>query len=159
MYKTLTHNVVREVTPLTSSDCFTISSRIINGFECPLHYHEEYELTLILNAKGAKRVVGNSIDVINSAELVFIGPNLYHSWFTHQCNSGSIHEVSVKFHKDLFNEAFLQRNQLCLLKNMFNNAQRGILFSKETVVNTVERLINLQKKMSCYHLMEAKPLL
>src|SRR6202012_108902 len=122
--------------------------------------------TLILNGKGAKRVVGNSIDVISNAELVFIGPNLYHSWFRHQCNSGAINEISIKFHKDLFNEGFLSRNQLCLLKNMLNNAQRGILFSKETVANTVERIINLKQKthfeavlelLSILHILSVSP--
>ena len=146
MYKTLTQSVVREITPLTSSDCFTVSSRIVKEFDSPLHYHDEYELTLILNAKGAKRVLGNSIDIITDAELVLIGPNIYHSWFTHQCTSGAINEITIKIHKDLFNETFLKRNQLCLLKNMFNNAQRGILFSKEAIINTADRIVNLKQK-------------
>lgn len=148
MHKMLPQKVVREVTPLTSADCFFISSRVIKEFDQPLHYHDEYELTLILNAKGAKRVVGNNIEVIDDIELVFIGPNLSHAWFTNQSTSGAINEISIKFHKDLFDETFLKRNQLCLLKSMFNNAQRGVRFSRETIVNTVERIINLKQKTS-----------
>jgi AraC-like DNA-binding protein len=146
MHKMLTQNAVREITPLTQNDCFSISSRTIREFDVPLHYHDEYELSLILNGKGAKRVVGNSIEIINNVELVFIGPNLYHTWFTHQCTSDVVTEVTIKFHKDLFNETFLKRNQLCLLKSMFNNAQRGISFSEETVVNTIERIMSLKQK-------------
>ncbi len=166
MHKLLPQKIVREVTPLTSADCFFISSRIIREFDQSLHYHDEYELTLIINAKGAKRVVGSSIEVIDDTELVFIGPNLCHSWFTNQNTSGAITEISIKFHKDLFDEAFLKRNQLCLLKGMFNNAQRGIQFPKETIMNTAERIINLKQKtlfdavlelLSILHILSSSP--
>jgi AraC-like DNA-binding protein len=146
MHKILPQEVVREVTPLTSGDCFSISSRVINEFNHPLHYHDEYELTLILNATGAKRVVGNSIQAMDDPELVFIGPNLYHTWFTNQHSSEGITEISIKFHRDLFDQSFLKRNQLYLIKTMFNNAQRGILFSKETTTRMAERIIDLKEK-------------
>lgn len=51
--------LLREITPLTKHDCFTMFSRIKSGFNFPLHYHEEFELNFIENAKGAKRVVGD----------------------------------------------------------------------------------------------------
>jgi AraC-like DNA-binding protein len=146
MLRKVEQRVVREVTPLTQGDCFSISSNTITEFNQPLHYHDEYELTLILNAKGVKRVVGNNIEVIDDMELVFIGPNLFHSWFTYQNSNGLMNELSIKFHKDVFDEAFLGRNQLCLLKNMFNNAQRGILFSRETIIDVVDRIVNLRQK-------------
>jgi AraC-like DNA-binding protein len=139
-------NVMREITPLTPSDCFTIFSRVKQKFDSPLHYHEEYELNLILNAKGAKRVVGDHIEVIDEQELTLIGPNLYHTWFTHQCQSEAITEVTIQFHKDLFDEKFLNRNQLSFVKNMLECSQRGILFSPETVQGLKGRLLSLDKK-------------
>jgi AraC-like DNA-binding protein len=146
MYQAVTPRVMHEITPLTPGDCFTISSRIKKDFDFPLHYHSEYELTLLLNAKGAKRIVGGSIGVVEDIELVFIGPNLYHSWFNHQCKPGDIQEITIQFHKDLFGEGFLKRNQLSMLKSMFNNAQRGILFSQETAAGLVDSIINLKHK-------------
>jgi AraC-like DNA-binding protein len=139
-------NVMREITPLTPSDCFTIFSRIKQKFDFPLHYHEEYELNLILNAKGAKRVVGGHIEVIDDLELVLIGPNLYHTWFTHQCQCDEITEVTIQFHKDLFDEKFLKRNQLSFVKSMLEHSQRGILFPPETVQALKGRLLSLDKK-------------
>jgi len=137
---------MREITPLTPSDCFTIFSRVKQKFDFPLHYHEEYELNLILNAKGAKRVVGGHIEVIDDMELVLIGPNLYHAWFTHQCQSEEITEVTIQFHKDLFDEKFLKRNQLSFVKSMLERSQRGILFSHETIAALKERLLSLDKR-------------
>jgi AraC-like DNA-binding protein len=137
---------MREITPLTPSDCFTIFSRVKQKFDFPLHYHEEYELNLILNANGAKRVVGGHIEAIDDAELVLIGPNLYHAWFTHQCRSEEITEVTIQFHKDLFDEKFLRRNQLSFVKSMLERSQRGILFSHETISALKDRLLSLDKK-------------
>lgn len=142
----MTSNVMREITPLTPSDCFTIFSRVKQKFDFPLHYHEEYELNMILGAKGAKRVVGGHIEMIDDVELVLIGPNLYHAWFTHQCQSEEITEVTIQFHKDLFDEKFLKRNQLSFIKNMFERSLRGILFSHETVLALKDRLLSLDKK-------------
>jgi len=142
----MTSNVMREITPLTPSDCFTIFSRVKQKFDFPLHYHDEYELNLILNAAGAKRVVGGHIDVIDDYELVLIGPNLYHAWFTHHCQSEAITEVTIQFHKDLFDDKFLRRNQLSFVKSMLERSARGVLFSKETVQAVQERLLSLNQK-------------
>jgi len=142
----MTSNVMREITPLTPSDCFTIFSREKKKFDFPLHYHDEYELNLILNAKGAKRVVGGHIEVIDDLELALIGPNLYHAWFTHQCQSESITEITIQFHKDLFDEKFLKRNQLSFLKNMLERSQRGIAFAPETILLVKDRILALDLK-------------
>ena len=139
-------SVMREITPLTPSDCFTIFTRVKQKFDFPLHYHDEYELTLILNAKGAKRVVGGHIEMIDDVELVLIGPNMYHGWFTHQCQSPEITEVVIQFHKDLFDSNLLKRNQLSFMKSMFERSQRGILFSHETALMLKDRLHTLDKK-------------
>ncbi|MGI4750439.1 MAG: AraC family transcriptional regulator [Janthinobacterium lividum] len=139
-------NVIREITPLTQNDCFTLFSRVKKKFDFPLHYHEEYELNLILNAKGAKRIVGDHIDLIDDLELVFIGPNQYHAWFTHQCTSEEITEVTIQFHKDLFDDKFLKKNQLSFVRNMFERSQRGILFSKSTIQRLKPRIIGLTQK-------------
>jgi len=142
----MTSNGMREITPLTPSDCFTIFSRVKQKFDFPLHYHDEYEINLILNAKGVKRVIGGHIEVIDDVELVMIGPNLYHAWLTHNRQSDEMIEVTIQFHKDLFDERFLKRNQLSFLKNMLDRSQRGILFSAETALSLKDRLLSLDKK-------------
>jgi len=140
------NNVMHEITPLTPSDCFTIFSRVKTKFDFPLHYHEEYELNLIINAGGAKRVVGGNIEVIDDLELVLIGPNMYHAWFTHQCCSEAITEVTIQFHKDLFDEKFLKRNQMSFVKSMLERSQRGISFPAETIAILKDRIQSLDKK-------------
>ena len=65
-------NIIREITPLTQNDCFTMFSRVKKEFTFPLHYHEELELNLsgavkssetnkIGHLTGAKILIGGSV--------------------------------------------------------------------------------------------------
>jgi AraC-like DNA-binding protein len=138
--------ILREITPLTQSDCFTLFSRVKSAFDFPLHYHEEFELNFIQNARGARRVVGDHMEEIEDFELVLLGPNLQHAWFTHKCKSREIKEITIQFHKDLFDEKFLRRNQLSFLRAMFDKSLRGILFSPETTQQVASRITELNQK-------------
>ena len=138
--------LLREITPLTQSDCFTILSRTKSSFTFPLHYHEEFELNFIKNAVGARRVVGDHMEEIGEWELVLVGPNLQHGWFNHRCKSRKISEITIQFHRDLLDEKFLQRNQMTFIRNMFEKSVRGILFSAETAQSVAPRLSRLLEK-------------
>src|SRR5690349_9709043 len=113
----MSEKLIREITPLTSGDCFTVHSRIKSAFDFPLHYHEEFELNFIQNASGARRVIGDHFEEIDDIEMVLVGPNLQHGWFTHKCRSQEIKEVTIQFHRDLFDDKFLQRNQMSFIRN------------------------------------------
>src|SRR5580698_1970873 len=125
--------ILKEITPLTKADCFTLFSRYKEEFDFPLHYHEEYELNFIENAPGAQRVIGESVEDIDDLELALVGSNVRHAWFTHNCTSKKIHEITIQFHKDLFSDIFLKRNQLGFIRSLFDRSQGGILFSRETI--------------------------
>ena len=142
----MTKNLMREITPLTSNDCFTLSYRLKSEFDFPLHYHDEIELNFILNAKGAKRVVGDHIAEIEDRELVLVGSNLPHVWQTHKCKSREIREITIQFHKDLLDDKFLKRNQLSFIRTMLERANRGISFSKSTIDQLTPRLLTLNQK-------------
>lgn len=138
--------LLKEIIPLTKNDCFTIFSRTKTNFDFPLHYHEEFELNLVINAKNAKRIVGDHIEEISDTELVLVGPNVQHGWFTHNCKGKEIKEITIQFHRDLFDDKFLQRNQMSFIRNLFEKSYRGILFSVETTKAITPRLIGLAQK-------------
>lgn len=138
--------LLREITPLTQSDCFTVLSRQKAEFDFPLHQHKEFELNFIRHARGAKRVVGGHIETIDEVELVLVGPNLQHGWFTNNCKSHEIFEITIQWHRDLLDETFLQRNQMSLIRTMFQQSLRGILFSQETAEAIAPRLEALVHK-------------
>jgi AraC-like DNA-binding protein len=138
--------LLREITPLTQGDCFTLFSRVKKDFDFPLHYHEEFELNFIQHGKGAKRVIGDHIEEIDDLELVLVGPNLQHGWFTHKLRGQQLHEITIQFHRDLFDDKFLQRNQMNVIRKMFEKSLKGILFSRETTEAIMPRLFGLTEK-------------
>lgn len=151
--------IMREITPLTQSDCFTLFSRVKSAFNFPLHYHEEFELNFIQHAKNARRVVGDHIEEIDDLELVLVGSNLQHAWFTHRCKSNEINEITMQFHKDLFDEKFLRRNQLSFIRTMLEKSSRGILFSKATTELLAPRIIGLNQKQGFDSVLELMSIL
>ena len=138
--------VLREVTPLSSENCFIYISRTKKEFTFPIHFHPECELNFIENAKGVKRIVGDSIEEIEDLELVLItGANLEHAWINGSCNSECIQEITIQFHEDLFINV-LTRNQFRTIREMFDKAKLGLVFSVETAVNVKPLLINMGKE-------------
>jgi len=141
----MSHHPIKEVTPLRETECFTVFHRIKDKFDFPYHYHEEYELNMILNASGAQRVVGDRIEEIGDYELVLTGPNLPHGWFNNNCRSKNIVEVTVQWNKDLFSDQFLNKNQLNFIKRMLQVSSFGIKFSKSTIKSIAPEILNLHK--------------
>lgn len=138
--------VLREITPLTKSDCFSLFSRSKREFDFPLHFHEEFELNFIRNAGGAKRIIGDHVEEIGDTELVLVGPNLQHGWFTHKCKDKLIKEITIQFHRDLFDDKFLQRNQMSFIRALFQRSTRGVLFTNSTALSIMPRIKQLPQK-------------
>ena len=126
-------SIHREITPLKEDDCFLVFDRQRSLFTYPIHFHPEYEINFIANARGARRVVGDSIEEIDDYELVMVGPNLYHGWKNFR-NTGKVllHEITIQFPRDIFGESLIAKNMLKPIRDLLNNAQRGLSFSKET---------------------------
>ena len=145
-------NVFREVTPLSTEDCFVIINRIKSEFSYPVHVHPEYELNFIENAKGAHRIVGDSIEVIDDLELCLIGnESLEHAWMNFHCESKEIHEITIQFHKDLFLESLLNKKQFHTVAVMLENAKKGMVFSRTVIEQVKDRLDLLNKGQNGFY--------
>lgn len=138
-------NVHREITPLSAQDSFMVFDRIKNFFDFPVHFHPEFELNLVINGEGIRRIVGDSIETITDYELVLVGPNLNHGWEQHECRKKNIHEITLQFNPNLFSNDFLSKSIMKPLKDMFQNASHGILFSEATTASHLTRLSKISK--------------
>ena len=145
-------SVFREVTPLSTEDCFVIINRTKSEFSYPVHVHPEYELNFIENAKGAQRIVGDSMEVIDDLELCLIGnASLEHAWMNFHCESKEIHEITIQFHKDLFLESLLNKKQFHSVAVMLENAKKGMLFSRPVIEKVKDRLDYLNKGQNGFY--------
>ena len=143
-------NIIKEITPLTHNDCFSVFSRENKNFDFPIHFHEEYELNLIINGAGLKRIVGDHRKEITDVELVLVGPNLSHAWETWKCKSESVTEVTIQWHKDLFDDRFLKKTQMSHIREMLQRSVKGILFTEDTAIALSAQLIGL-KDLKGFH--------
>ena len=145
-------NIFREVSPLSAEDCFVIRSRVKSEFNYPVHVHPECELNYIENAPGAQRLIGDSLEEIGDYELCLIGnENLEHAWMNGSCDSKDIFEITIQFHKDLFFESMLSKRQFHSVAIMFENAKKGIVYSRETILKVRDLLHKLCKNEEGFH--------
>lgn len=132
--KNMTSNIMLEDTPLTDADCLSVFVRVKEEFNFPLHIHNEFELNFILNAQGAQRIVGDSVEIIDDMELTFItGASLEHAWQTHQCTTKEIKEITIQFHPDIIGDNLLRKNSFQHINKLLNDAKLGVTFGKETI--------------------------
>lgn len=128
-------DILTEIPPISGQDCFVVFDRYKREFCFPVHIHKEYELNLVCGARGATRIVGDSVREISDRDLVLItGSYLEHAWLNGNFSKNAdVHEVCVQFSPDLFESGFIDKKQFYPIKKMFEYARRGIAFSEETV--------------------------
>lgn len=147
-------DVHREITPLSPEDSFLVFDRIKDDFDFPIHFHPEFELNFILNGKGVRRIVGDNLNEIENVELVLVGPNLQHGWEIHNCTNDKIHEITIQFHNDLFDERLLGRRIMKPIKDMFERSAHGILFSQKIADEIKPKILRLSKIDSIDYFLE-----
>jgi len=135
--------ISREVTTLNEkTDSMLVFDRYKDDFNCPLHYHPEYELNFITNCKNAVRIVGDSIESIGDYELCLVGPNLYHDWQKGKCEViKSSREITTQFVATLFPQDLLDKDIFKPVANLLKRAEQGVLFSSETA-QAIEPMLN-----------------
>ena len=137
--------VLREITPLNENDFMYVADRHKKEFDYPIHIHDVLELNFVANAAGARRVVGDSSEVIDNLDLVLItSPDLEHVWEQYECKSEDIHEVTVQFRLnfDLDTSPF-RFSSYKSIYNMLIRAQRGLAFPPEAIILVYHRLARL----------------
>lgn len=137
--------VLREITPLNENDFMYVADRHKKEFDYPIHIHDVLELNFVANAAGARRVVGDSSEVIDNLDLVLItSPDLEHVWEQYECKSEDIHEVTVQFRLnfDLDTSSF-RFSSYKSIYNMLIRAQRGLAFPPEAIMLVYHRLARL----------------
>lgn len=137
--------VLREITPLGEHDFMYVADRHKKEFDYPIHCHEIMELNFVENAAGARRVVGDSSEVIGDYDLALItSSDLEHVWEQHECKSDDIHEVTVQFFIHFEDEhSFFHTNPYRSIYQMMKRAKRGLAFPMPAIMAVYQRLVKL----------------
>lgn len=152
--------VITEITPLSEKDCFYLVDRHKETFTFPIHRHEDFELNLIENCRGARRIVGDSMEEVGPYDLVLVGGNLEHGWEQHQCESRHIREVTIQFSPHLFSAEFLDKAPMMPVKRLLGEAASGLAFGITAIMQVYQKILGLSRiKSDFYRMIELLELL
>ncbi|MES2732418.1 MAG: AraC family transcriptional regulator [Bacteroidota bacterium] len=116
--------------PLSEQSSFVADTFITPAFETPWHYHEEYELVLILQSHG-KRFVGNHVSDYAVGELDFLGSNLPH-WYRKEDTQATGGSLVIHFRKEFLGKDFLAIPEMQKIGFLFEKARMGLHIGGET---------------------------
>lgn len=121
---------IKEITPIKSDDPFVILKHENALFDYPLHFHNEYELTLITNFEGS-RTVGDSVEQCEETDLTLLGPELKHLWKSDKVVSNS-GVITIQFQEHFLHSKIMSYAVSKDIKKLLELSKRGISFSNPT---------------------------
>lgn len=137
--------IITEITPLEEKDCFYLVDRNKDSFTYPIHKHEEIELNFVENCTGARRIVGDSIEILGQYDLALIGSNLEHTWEQNICKEQKVREITIQFEPNLFGDTLLGKSQMRSIQQLLENAKNGIAFGISAIMRIYNRLDEITK--------------
>lgn len=136
--------IIHEITPLMGKDVLYIADRHKKEFTYPIHNHSVYELNFVENAKGVRRIVGDSQEVIGDYDLCLItSPDLEHVWEQNECHSDDIREITVQFDFSMSDETLFGRNSYASITRMMQEAKKGLSFPLQAIMKVYGMLDTL----------------
>jgi AraC-like DNA-binding protein/uncharacterized cupin superfamily protein len=110
------------------------------------HYHGYYEISFITEGTG-KRFVADSLDEFQPGDLVFLGPNIPHTWVVdkEQYTTGKrkLEMVYVQFYDAALGQEMLALNEFSNAEKALSIATRGLRIEG----NTLNEASNLMLQM------------
>lgn len=108
------------------------------------HFHPEYELVLNIKSNGT-RIIGDSVELFDQYDMVFFAGNIPHCWNYYQHNSAlpEKHGIMVHFKLSSIGDPFLSQHELHDLKDLLNEADRGIVFAVDDAKKAEQYLVQM----------------
>lgn len=144
------NSVITEITPLSEKDCFYLVDRNKKAFDYPLHCHEDLELNFVSNCRGARRVVGDSMETLADYDLALIGCGLEHCWEHDKCDNSDKREITIQFSAKLLSHELLEKNPMKPIQDMMTRSANGIAFGMKTILLLYSRLDDLTKEQPSF---------
>ena len=108
------------------------------------HFHPEYELVFNIRSNGT-RIIGDSVELFDKFDMVFIAGNIPHSWNYYRQDSSlpEKHGIVLHFKYSSLGDAFLSQHEMRSFKELLADAERGIAFSVEDARKAEKHLVQM----------------
>ena len=134
-------------------DSFLAERRKDPYFGSNWHYHEEFEILLIIKGHGV-RVVGDNMSQFGENQLVLMGSNLPHLFRNEKDETKAVDYIVVKFLPRLNNVSIFEIPELQSINKLLKQSARGILFYSKNHNKLKNKLIQLTKSNGSNKLIE-----
>jgi AraC-like DNA-binding protein/quercetin dioxygenase-like cupin family protein len=136
-----------EKSRIPSHKAFVVKELIEPFFDNHWHFHQEYQLFLVLEGKGT-RFIGDQMKPFREFDLVFTGPNLPHLWrndpaYFEKDSALTTHGIVVYFSEDFFGNALKEKEEFENIRLLLQKSLRGL----EIVGQTNLQLRSMMKEL------------
>ncbi|WP_224995568.1 AraC family transcriptional regulator [Cesiribacter sp. SM1] len=138
-------------TPIPANQAFVVRYLKDPHFDPNWHFHPEYQIFVVLRGTGT-RFIGDQVKPFKEGDIVFTGPNLPHLWRSdHEYFEGKeelwTEGIVIYFQEDFLGKAFLQKEEMFKIKQLFLMARRGFEVTGSTALKVkkmMRELLNLE---------------
>ena len=109
----------------------------------PVHFHKDFEITLVIGADG-RRIVGNEIKHFTDMDLTLIFPDTLHGYKWDPGFSGADVFV-IQFSNDIKDFPVFSKDILSAIGKMLSSQNMGISYSQQTAQVVKDKIIALPK--------------
>lgn len=135
--------VLKELSPLPDKDLFVTQYWSDKQSDPPLHFHEDYMLSLTLNVRGT-RITGRTADDFTEKDLIIIFPGVPHCYKRDAAYANTDCEaVAVQFSRDMSSWKLFETEHMRPIHTMLNRQVAGLQFSAPVVDRVRDRLLRL----------------
>jgi len=111
-----------------------------------LHFHPEFEIMLNIKSNGT-RLIGDSVEIFDKYYMTLIAGNIPHRW-NHYSQEGQYiadHSIMCHFKKESIGDNLLNQPELAGVKELLSDAEKGVVFSRETAMEAAKYLQQMTK--------------
>jgi AraC-like DNA-binding protein len=115
---------------IPENKAFIVKELMAPYFDKNWHFHQEYQLFLVLEGKGT-RFIGDQMKPFREYDMVFTGPNLPHLWRNDQIyfekESGlKTHGIVIYFNEGFLGDAIYDKEEFESIKILLEKSLRGL---------------------------------
>ncbi len=133
-------DIQKEIIPIGKEDLFIVLDHPNADFDYAIHYHDEYEINLVMKTSG-KRFVGDSIEDFRDTDLVMTGPNLPHAWRGDTVKGN--HVITIQFSERLLHMPIMEKRLFAPIRRLLEESRKGLCFSGNATQDLMDKIINI----------------
>ncbi|CAN5334661.1 AraC family transcriptional regulator [soil metagenome] len=134
---------------IPETNAFVIQRLDDAHFDLNWHFHQEYQLFVVLEGTGT-RFIGDNIKPFKEGDMVFTGPDLPHLW---RCDDIYFQKYSklrsrgivIYFQDKFLGKSLLHKDEMTSIRQLFQRARQGMEIYGKTNTAVSKMMVELEK--------------